>query len=357
MRIVFSVCILLALPLSTPSQADDLKVGVILPLTGALAPVGNAIRNGIILARKGRPELFSRVQFWFEDDQLDAKQTLTAYRNLRNNQKVNLLFGFGPILANAVGPLVERDQIPLINFSFEAAPAVGKMFVIRTMNHTDQYMQVLASFLKSENVQEFPIIQTNYSFFQAMVASFRKGLGKTGTVRDIATYNPAETDFRVAIMRLKQFEHQRIGLFMFPEQLIAFLRQARELGLKASYFGIDLCETAATLAGSNGLLDGCVYSDNNVTNEFRMRYRHEFGDETLLTFAGSAYDITILVGEMSGKSHAFSSIDFMTQLEKIAGRMGVLGSFSYKNTDAAGKFFEYPIRVKRVEGARGVSLN
>ncbi len=355
--IFFILALLLVIPFHAIGQPNDIRVGVVLPLTGALAPVGAAIRNGITLARKDRPELFKQISFWFEDDQLDAKQSLTAYRNLKSNHNINLLFGFGPILANAIGPLVERDHIPLINFSFEAAPAVGKKFVVRAMNHTDQYMKVLADYLKVENASDFPIVQTNYSFFQAMVGSFRKGMGVPANVQDIATYNPGETDFRVAILKLKKFEGKRIGLFMFPDQLIAFLRQARELGMSASYFGIDLCETAATLTGGNGLLDGCIYSDNDVSPDFREKYRLEFGDETLLTFAGSAYDISILVGELYEDSGDFSPLDFMMRLQKISERVGVLGSFSYRDSPSIGKFFEYPIHVKKVKGTRGVSVN
>ena len=72
------------LPQSCWALDHQVKIGVILPLSGSMATLGGAIRNGIELARSERPELFGRIKFIYEDDQYDIKQSIAAYRKLRD---------------------------------------------------------------------------------------------------------------------------------------------------------------------------------------------------------------------------------------------------------------------------------
>jgi branched-chain amino acid transport system substrate-binding protein len=333
------------------------EIGVITALSGGMATIGTAVSNGIELARKDRPELFKNIQFSYEDDQFDPKQSITAYRKLKSSGHPFLIFGMGTLLAQAIGPTVERDRIPLINFNFEAAPAIGKQFILRSFNHTDQYMQALARHLQEQGHESFPIVQTEASFLNAMVSSFQRALGPDHKIVEAGRVLPNEMDFRVQILKLKNMNQKIIGVFLWPDQLLAFFKQARELGLSAEYFGTDLCETAATLSRDPSLVEGCVYPDNESTNEFRIRYQEEYGNESQLTFAGSAYDMTILIGELLQNQNELDSSEFVRKLTAVKEQNGVLGSFSYKHDETSGQYFEYPIRIKRIEKGRGVSID
>lgn len=321
-----------------------------------MATIGTAVKNGIELARSERPELFEHVSFSYEDDRFDAKQSLTAYRELRLKQKLTLLLGFGTVLAQAIAPLTERDKLPFINFNFEAAPVVGKQYVIRSMNYTDQYMLGLANYLTKTGAGQFPIIRADATYFEAMTASLVRALRPGAAVTEVAVVPPDMTDFRAIIAKLSPYQHRQFGIFLWPEQLIAFLRQAQELNFQAEYFGTDLCETAATLSGGAELLEGCIYPDNDASSDFRERYRQRFGNEAQLTFAASAYDMTLLAVETLRRRPAMSSEEFLAALASVQSREGVLGRFSYREEKEAGKYFEYPVRVKRIAGRRGVAV-
>lgn len=141
---------------------------------------------------------------------------------------------------------------------------------------------------------------------------------------------------------------------LFPPALISFLKQARELRFNATFFGTDTCEGAATLSADPKLLDGCIYPDNDASETFRATYRKKFGNEAQLTFAANAYDMAVLVGEVFQSKGKLKAAEFMQALAQVKDRKGVLGTFSYTDTPEAGKFFEYPVRVKRIELGRGV---
>lgn len=46
----------------------------------------------------------------------------------------------------------------------------------------------------------------------------------------------------------------------------------------------------------------------------------------------------------------------MKPLESVRDLAGTLGSYSFQNQKAAGKFFEYPIHMKQIVDGRGIPL-
>jgi branched-chain amino acid transport system substrate-binding protein len=352
----------LALSLFLPPSyinADTAKptIGVVAPLSGQLATYGKAIRNGIDLARANHPELINAVDFHFEDDQHDPKRSLTAYRNIASQTQPGALMVFGFFFPTVMGREIATKKIPLINLSFFAKPAIGNPYIIRSMNHTGQYARALADFLAKENQSEYPFIRAQYEFYLRLSEDTDARLReiKPGTKLSLmAEVLPNEQDFRAIILKLKASTPKRVGLFLFPGQLPSFMRQARESNLNFEIFGSPACETAATIDGARQLIEGCVYPDNDVASDFRESYRSRYGDETQLTFAGAAYDMSLLLGDYFRRHPGSSSKDVLAALEAVQGRSGVLGSFTFKDDPAFGKYYSYPIVTKRISNGVGV---
>lgn len=359
MHLTFLTLFTIAL-LTAPALSEDRnpRIGVITFLSGSNATLGTAIRNGIELARQERPELLKMIDFQYEDDQSDPKNDLSAYRKMMRSRGIDILFGVGPVMVNVLWPYVERDQIPFINFNFEAASAIGKPLVVRGMNHTGQYMQALANFLnKRQPSKEYPVVVGEHPFLQAMYRSLADELGEQSPTREVASVLPNETDFRALVLKLRSYREKPVGLLLFPDSLIAFLKQARALGFTATYFGTDLCESAAKLADNPSLLEGCVYPDNEASTSFRNAYRSRYGNEAQLSFAGSAYDMTVLIGEILKQQPELRGPHLINALSTVSNHNGVLGDLSFKNTESTGSFFEYSIHVKQIINGRGVVVD
>jgi branched-chain amino acid transport system substrate-binding protein len=339
-------------------HADDrqTQIGVITALTGQFATIGSAVKNGIELARSERPELFKNIAFIYEDDQNDPKQSLSAYKKLRDSNNVQVVFGFGPALGLVLAPLAERDSLPLINFNFEPTPAIGRKFVVRPMNYARQYMEVLASYLITQGNTKLSVIYAESPFFISMVNGLREAIGKNGTVDVLATYNPSDTDFKATILKLKSKASGPVGLFLTPDQILEFLKQASELHVEREYFGTDLFETAARIVSDPKNLQGCLYPDNQVSSSFRQSYRTKFSNEAQLTFAGAAYEMTVLVGELLTTNKFAGREEILSLLTSVRDRSGVLGKYSFINDKAFGQFFEFPIYVKHIVGAVGLPV-
>jgi branched-chain amino acid transport system substrate-binding protein len=167
---------------------------------------------------------------------------------------------------------------------------------------------------------------------------------------------PSERDFRALVLKLKATRANRVGVFLLTDQLITFMRQARDNGLTAEIFSSTLCESAAKSEGAGKYLEGCIYPDNNVSKEFREEYRTTFANESQLTFAGAAYDMSTLLAEYLKANPSSSQSETLTALSQVRDRQGVLGKFSYKDDSTFGKFYEYPVVVKKISNGVGVQV-
>lgn len=87
------------------------KIGVVLPLSGGAASSGETIRNSIQLAIK-QFGLDSRLQFIFEDDAMQPKNTVTAVNKLIAHHAIDGLVVFGTNTSLAVTHIAEERKLP-----------------------------------------------------------------------------------------------------------------------------------------------------------------------------------------------------------------------------------------------------
>ena len=109
--------------------ADNIKLGIILPLTGPLAEYGVASKNGFELARKEHPDQFIEIDFVYEDSQYDPKLSISAYQKLRRDPDVKIIYSWGSNPSAPLIPIAAKECYPLFAVdsstnSFEDASCV-----------------------------------------------------------------------------------------------------------------------------------------------------------------------------------------------------------------------------------------
>lgn len=352
-RVIIALFILFSPLADVDAENRRMRIGIILPLSGALAEYGSAIRNGVEMARREHAELFEGVTFSYEDDQYDGKLALSAYRKLVAAEKIAILFAFGSIAGHALAPLAEQDKIIFLNIGFEPDPAVGKSFVLRSINFSEQYINALLQFLRGRNERSFVVINTELSFLNSMIAAFRKNLLSDEALEIASTVNPSETNFRALISKLKSKGQTSIGLFMLPEQISAFYKQAAQQRFEFTAYGTDFFETAVHLL-PRGTMDRAVYPYNEVQSDFRNRYQKEFGGDAQITFAGNGYDMAMTFARSIREAGTLTAEGIMDKLREVKDAKGTLGTFSFVDSASFGKYYEYSVVVNKIVGERGV---
>ncbi|MBC8036054.1 MAG: ABC transporter substrate-binding protein, partial [Rhizobiales bacterium] len=103
---------------AAPAQAqNNVKVGVILPLTGPFTAIGRQVENGIKLymAQKGDTAGGKKVEILVKDDGGNADATKRIAQELVANEKVAIIAGFGLTpLAMAAAPVATQGKTPQI---------------------------------------------------------------------------------------------------------------------------------------------------------------------------------------------------------------------------------------------------
>ncbi len=153
------------------------------------------------------------------------------------------------------------------------------------------------------------------------------------------------------IARLKQSPPQKFGLFPLNSQAIAFLKQAHALDYHLALFGSDLFDSPELIKSSEGKLEGAFFSNADVSRDFRERYRRTFGTEELIEFAGHSYDFANLLGQTVREEPEAYGIKLFANLAKQPFH-GVCGVLNFVDSPEVGKYWQFPVTLKRIQGTR-----
>lgn len=331
---------------------NNFKIGVILPLTGDLAGIGTALKNGIRIAQQENLECFSNITMYWEDDQFIVNKSISALRKLQYIEKIDLLFLFGLPALKTLAPVLETNQLPTIAFTFISKPTLNKKFIITSLNDSPDYIKALVSNLRSRGIKNFSFIRSSNEFFEDMVETFKSQLNKDETIDFDETVDLKETDFRTIITKLKSKKITSLGIFLTHSQIVAFSKQLKEQNISTEIFGTDIFETAIAELNS-GELENAVYPDNEVNKDFETKYLKEYANIDHLTFAANGYDMANLVSSQicskNNDTKNFSSIEILNQITSQDNQSGALGKHKFIN-DLSGRHFIYPVITKKVIG-------
>lgn len=331
------------------SAQEKFKVGIIAPLSGALAEYGLAAKNGIELARTQKPDSFSNVEFIFEDSQWDAKAAVAAFNKLRLDSKVSLVFNWGNPTTEAIAPIADRYQIPLLGMSLDPTVVKNREFVIRTTNSSADFSKILARYLVAQGYRRIGIVLVQNSYVQGLTDGLREAIGGGAEVEIMDSYNFQDQDFRSSISKIRTGKYDAIGVFLITGQISNFYRQLAAQSVEIPTFGTDFFESTNEIQQANGGMTGAVYPHLGVTESFRATYVSRFNNDYQLAYSGNAYDMTNIIGRLFN-SKAYTSTQIIDLLRSVKDEQGVGGIFSFSNQPGMDPHYQFPIQLKKIIG-------
>ncbi len=349
--LIFSTIIALS-SILVAEETPPFKVGVIAPLSGALAEYGIASKNGIEMAVQDHPETFSNIEFIYEDSQWDPRTALSSFIKLTQADKVNMTYNWGNPTTEALAPVAERSRIPLIALTLDEKVAINKEFVIRTINRSNDFSLKLAKYINTSSHKNIGIILADNTYVRGLFDALKNALNKNITLEEIASYPIIDQDFKSSIIKIRSKKYDYIGVFLISGQISSFYKQLRQQGVKTPTFGTDFFESSTEIKLAEGGMEGAVYPHLGVDPDFYRRYTTKHGNDYQIAYAGNAYDMAMVIGtEFSSKdSFALSPEEIMKKLKSTGETKGIAGTFGFLNTQEDGPHFHYPARLKKIEG-------
>jgi branched-chain amino acid transport system substrate-binding protein len=222
-----------------PAAAEDVRIGVIVPTSGGLAPLGIDMRNGYELAVQDVPTVKGQpVKLIVEDEQASAAIGLSKAQKLVMQDQVKLLVGgasSATVLAiEAQGP---RLNVPMLTTNSQAVQTTGSQcsrFMFRTNPNDAMEANGNAMFLRSHPellANKWFVVFHDFVWGQSNKAEFEKvpGIKIVGSAgRSMGT-----ADWSSAISQIQASGADAIYLALaVGDDMPAFIKQARSYGLK-----------------------------------------------------------------------------------------------------------------------------
>src|SRR5918993_2276390 len=159
---------------------DKLKIGVVTPLTGPAAVLGQQLRDGFNLAIK---DLGGRiggreVEVVVADDELKPDVAVTKVRGLIERDKVGFVVGpvFSNVLQAMVKPVTEA-QVFFISPNAGPSSVAGKgchPFFFATSYQNDQVHEVLGKVAQDRGYKRVYLLAPNYQAGKDALAGFKR---------------------------------------------------------------------------------------------------------------------------------------------------------------------------------------
>lgn len=221
------------------ATAQEARIGVLVPLTGPLAPLGIDMRNGAELAAKHVGKIKGApIKLIMEDTQANAATGLRKAQKLVLEDKVHLLFGgASSAVVLGIGAQSQRLNVPMVTTNSQAVQTTGEQcnrYLFRT-NPNDAMMAKANGLLMQARPEllkkKWFVVFHDFVWGQSNKGEFAKipGIQIVGEAgRPLGT-----ADWSSAIAQIRSSGADAIYLALaVGDDMPAFIRQARSFGLK-----------------------------------------------------------------------------------------------------------------------------
>jgi branched-chain amino acid transport system substrate-binding protein len=340
--------------LATPARAQDtLKIGFPTCLSGPGAAYGESTSNAVKMAAdeinaaggvKG-----AKVEVVLADGKCDPREAALAAEKLVINDKVHaLLGGIASSPSLAVKAVADREKVPMVEgvAGTNALTVKGNEYVFRVVPNMTMYTTFSAEHLCTHVKPKRVAYVFQQTDFGTETVEFSKAKLEACGGKTVGWFpgRPDETNFATAITSLKAQQPDVVFLIHWPPAAIAFLRQAREFGLKSTWFNVGSLSGPDFTARAGDLAEGFMGvnvfepgSTRPLAQQFTQEYQRRYG-KVPDWFAAGNYVAVKLIADAAARG-GVSREGIARALAGTKGFKSLLGDIAFDATGQAPSFF------------------
>ena len=235
-----SAALALALALSAPASGalaqDTVKVGLVLPLTGVLAPVGKQVQAGaqLYMAQHGANVAGRKIDLIIRDDASVADNSKRLAQELIVNDKVAVIGSALTPSAMAIGPLSTQSKTANVVMVSGTSGVINpnNPYMIRTSFTLGQQSGIVAEWAAKNGSKKVVILQSDWAPGAEATAVFKDAFTRAGgEVADVIKVPLANPDFAPFLQRARDLGPDTLFVFVPAGQAGTFAKQFAERGL------------------------------------------------------------------------------------------------------------------------------
>jgi branched-chain amino acid transport system substrate-binding protein len=272
----------LAVAAAVPSDAKEMKIGLVTPLSGDVKTFGESVRNSFLIAveeanAKGGVAGM-KITWVIQDDKNDATEAANVANLLVNQHRVKAIVGSVTSKASIpVSDIIQAGRIPTIsptatNPKVTVADGKRKDYMFRACFIDPFQGSVLAKFaletLKKKSAAVLYDASNDYSKGIAEVFrdTFRKQGGK---VAAFESYGKDDVDFSALLTKVKASGADVLFLPDYYNKVGLIAKQAQEKGLKVQLIGPDGWDSPDLVKIAGSSIEGGYFSNHYSPDDRR----------------------------------------------------------------------------------------
>jgi branched-chain amino acid transport system substrate-binding protein len=321
------------------AQAQPIRIGLAVGITGDISVYGEPIRAAFMLAFRQINERGQvKVDPILEDTGGGRDGAINVFQKFIQRDQVAVILG--PVLsAQAFGadPLAVQAGVPVVGVSNTAKgiPEIGPTVFRVSAPEAVQIPKSIAVAKKALNLQRVVILYDNADDLTVSgYRTFAEELQKNGIqIADTITFARGDSDFSAQLTKAKAANPQAIVVSALAREGTLLLIQARNLGITATFIGgngfNDTNIITRAGAAAEGLIVGTAWvpSAPTATNlKFYNSYRDTYKKEPN-QFAAQAYAGAQVVAEAIRRANLTGGEDIKEQRSKITEALKTIKNF------------------------------
>jgi branched-chain amino acid transport system substrate-binding protein len=327
-----------AAPKGEPIKA---KIGVISIITGQGAAYGEAITNGIKLARdevNAKGEVL--IDLIVEDSSGKQEQALAAAQKLINSEKVVAIIG--PTLSNemfAAGPEANASGVPIMGTSTTAKgiPQIGKFVFRNSMPESQAIPASVGHAVKKYNIRKVALLYGNDdAFTKSGFDTMKEVAGKLKLeIVTIQEFQKGQADYKAQLTKIASLKPDAVLCSALYNEGGVILAQARKMGLKVPFVGGNGFNSPKVIEIAKEAAEGLIvatpwFGDKNdpKVKAFVAKYEKAYGKKPD-QFAAQAYDAFFIMTNALKAAGTADRAKLRDALAATKDFQGVVGKFSF----------------------------
>jgi branched-chain amino acid transport system substrate-binding protein len=223
----------------TAAQAEEIKVGLLLPYSGVYAALGNDIEAGFRLGLSTFAPDDTTFVIVTEDTEVKPPVALAKARKLVLEDQVDVMAGIvSSGVLGAVRDFVHNSHAPLIVANAGNDAATGEQcspYITRMSFSNGQINRPMGTWLAGQGVKKVFTIAPDYAAGKQMINAFVDGFTAAGGEIVGQEYTPFRKtqDFSPYLAKAKASGADAVYVFYAGGEAISFVKQYESFGLKA----------------------------------------------------------------------------------------------------------------------------
>ncbi len=324
--------------------ANEIRIGLITPLTGDVKTFGESVKNAFEIAvdeaNRAGGVAGMKIASVVVDDRNDPTEASNAANLLINQHKVHAIIGSVTSKATIpVSDLAQSSKIPAItpsatNPKVTVADGKRKDFMFRACFIDPFQGRVMAKFAREtlHKGNAAVLFDASNDYSKGIAEFFGdafKSLG--GKVVAYESYGKDDVDFSALLTKVKASGADILFLPDYYNKVGLIAKQAREKGIKATLIGPDGWDSPDLVKIAGDAVEGGYFSNHYSPEDTRpevagwvKKYKEKFG-QTPDALGTLAYDATNLLLEAIRKAGSNDPLKIRDALAAIKGFKGVTG--------------------------------